>query len=90
MVLTHPNQSWSNVRVNKKSLFAFRGKELKFKISDTNSEKNLFSGIIYLICLNIRDEFINVVTEIDPQESPLDKFLIISEVVDCERELIDL
>ncbi|MEX0995903.1 MAG: hypothetical protein WDZ45_02500 [Flavobacteriaceae bacterium] len=78
------------LRINNRSLFSYSDKELNFKIPDTNSEKNLFNGIIYLICLNIRDEFIDVVKEIDPQVSPFDKFFIISEVVDCERELMDI
>lgn len=79
-----------NLRINNKSFFSEEFEKLEYKIPNKISEKNLFSGIIYLICLNIRNEFMDVILTFNPFESMLDKLKIISEDVDNEKELEEL
>ena len=77
-------------RFKNKSFFSDDMEELRFKIPNKISEKNLFAGIAHLICLNIRDEFIECVTAFDNNQVMLDKMKLIGEDIDNEKELIEL
>ncbi|MPL55670.1 hypothetical protein SDC9_01149 [bioreactor metagenome] len=79
-----------NLRIKNESFFSNQIENLEYKIPNSISEKNLFSGIVYIINSNIRDEFIDVILTFNPFESMLDKMKIISEVVDNEKELEEL
>ncbi len=72
-----------------KSFFSSEIEHLEFKIPNTISEKNLFYGIVYLMCVNISEEFYEIILEIQkkPNEIMLDKMKIVSENIDSEKEL---
>ena len=74
-----------NFRIKKKSFFSDEFEQFTFKIPNKISEKNLFSGIIYLLCLNIRNAFPEI--KINSSEVMLDKMKLIGEEVDNEKEL---
>lgn len=76
-----------NFRIKNESFFSQEKRIFEYKIPNTLSEKNLFSGIIYLICLNIRDAFPEIISKIDFKEKMVDKLNLIGENVDNEAEL---
>ncbi|QDO93587.1 hypothetical protein FNB79_06205 [Formosa sediminum] len=76
-----------NYRIKKKSFFSNETAMHEYKIPNTLSEKNLLSGIIYFICLNIRDAFPEVTLELNIKEKMADILNLIGEVVDNEKEL---
>ena len=63
---------------------------LEFKIPNRVSEKNLFVGIIYFICLNLKDEFPEIFETINPNEKMLNKIKFLSSEIDNEKELTEL
>lgn len=75
-----------NFKINGKSFFSDEVKDLEYKIPNTISEKKLFLLITELICLNIRDEFPEVLYYMNPQSKMLDKMKIIGEEIDYEKE----
>lgn len=79
-----------NFRIKGKSFFSEEFDMFEFKIPNKVSEKNLFSGIVYFICLNIRNEFPEIFSTLNDKEIMLDKIKFISEEVDNEKELIEL
>lgn len=79
-----------NFRKKNESVFSTDFKNYSYKIPNTNSEKNLFYGIIHLICLNIRDEFLDVVLTINPKYIMTNQLNIIGEKVDSNKELNEL
>ncbi|WP_066221659.1 hypothetical protein [Formosa haliotis] len=76
-----------NFRIKNNSFFSNETEMYEYKIPNTLSEKNLFSGIIYFICLNIRDAFPEVVHELNMPKKMVEKLNLIGEVVDSEEEL---
>lgn len=79
-----------NFRIKGKSFFSDEFDKFKFTIPNKVSEKNLFSGIIYLICINIRTEFPEIYNSLNVGEAMLDKIEFICDEVDNEKELIEL
>ncbi|MFS4467532.1 hypothetical protein [Maribacter sp. 2210JD10-5] len=77
-------------RFKNKSFFSDEIEELNFKIPNKISEKNLFAGIVHLICMNIRDEFLEYVINFDNNQVMLDKMKLMGEDIDNEKELIEL
>lgn len=76
-----------NFRIKGKSFFSNEFEKFIFKIPNTVSEKNLFSGIIFLICLNIKSEFPEIFNSLESGELMLHKMEIVGEKVDYEKEL---
>ncbi|WP_298498364.1 hypothetical protein [uncultured Algibacter sp.] len=76
-----------NFRIKDKSFFSKEKLLYDYKIPNSLSEKNLFSGIIYLICLNIRDAFPEIISKLNLNERMVDKLNLIGENVDNENEL---
>ena len=79
-----------NFRINGKSFFSNEFEKLEFKIPNTISEKNLFSGIIYIICQNIKNEFPEIIQMFNINERMIDKISFIGEQIDNEKELSEL
>lgn len=79
-----------NFRIDKNSFFSEKLKELKYSIPNSNSEKNLMDGILYLICWNIKLEFPEIINELNPNGLMLDKLNIPTSIVDNEKELEEL
>lgn len=79
-----------NFRIKNKSFFSEEFKELEYQIPNTNSEKNLMDGIIYLLCLNIRLEFPEVIETLNPDYKMIFKLKIKSSIIDHEKELTEL
>ncbi len=75
-----------NFKINGKSFFSDEVKYLEYKIPNTISEKKLFLLITELICLNIRDEFPEILLFMNPQYRMIDKMKIIGEQIDFEEE----
>ena len=76
-----------NFRIKNESFFSNRKETINYKIPNSLSEKNLFSGIIYLICLNIRDGFPEIIKKMNLNERMTDKLNLIGENVNTENEL---
>ncbi len=76
-----------NFRIKGKSFFSDEIDLLQFKIPNKVSEKNLFVGIIYFICLNIKEEFPEIFATINPNEKMLNKIKFLSSEIDNEKEL---
>lgn len=79
-----------NFRIKGKSFFSDEFDKFEFIIPNKVSEKNLFSGIIYLICINIRTEFPEIYNSLNVEEVMLDKIKFICEEIDNEKELSEL
>ena len=79
-----------NFRNKGKSFFSEEFEKFTFVIPNKVSEKNLFSGIVHLICLNLKSEFPEVVNSLQEGELMLDKIEFICEDVDNEQELTEL
>lgn len=77
-------------RIKGTSFFSEKIEILEYKIPNTNSEKNLFNGIIYIMCSNIRQEFPDVINQIDPNFIMLDKLKIKGQKIDSDKELYEL
>lgn len=75
-----------NFKINGKSFFSDEVKNLEYIIPNTISEKKLFLLITELICLNIRDEFPEILFYMDPENRMIDKMKIIGEEIDFEEE----
>ena len=79
-----------NFRIYDTSFFSDDLEKLEYHIPNTNSEKNLMDGIIYLMCWNISSDFPDIISGIDPEYTMLDKLKIKCSQVDNEKELTDL
>ncbi len=79
-----------NFRNKGKSFFSDEFDKFKFIIPNKVSEKNLFSGIIYCVCINIRTEFPEIFYSLNIKEVMLDKIEFICEEVESEKELTEL
>ena len=81
-----------NFRTNDKiSFFSESFVKREFKIPNKIQEKILFAGILQMICKNIIDEFrAEIMLNINPRETMLDYFSIISEDINANEELKEL
>ncbi|MDO1501129.1 hypothetical protein Q2T40_13395 [Winogradskyella maritima] len=79
-----------NFRKKKESFFSTEFKNYDYIIPNSNSEKNLFYDIIHLICLNIRDEFPDIILTINPKFKMTDNLNIIGEDIDNKKEIEEL
>jgi hypothetical protein len=79
-----------NFRVKGKSFFSEDIEKLKFVIPNKVSEKNLFLGISYLICMNIKAEFPEIFSSLKIGDTMIHKIEFISEEIDNESELEEL
>jgi len=79
-----------NFKVKGKSFFSDEIERLTFRIPNTISEKNLFSGIIYYICINLKNEFIEVSNSLLSTELMLDKIEFTKQEIDNEKELTEI
>ncbi|MEX0997813.1 MAG: hypothetical protein WDZ45_12245 [Flavobacteriaceae bacterium] len=79
-----------NYRINNDSFFSNKFKSFDLLIPNTISEKNLFYGIVHLICISIKNEFQDIVNEFDKNEIMLNKINFIGNPIDNEKELCEL
>ena len=77
-------------RIKGKSFFSEDFEEFSIKIPNTPSEKNLFAGIVNLICLNLLNEFDEIAQVINIEEDMLFKMDFIEEHIDERKEIIEL
>ena len=79
-----------NFRTNDKiSFFSESFVKREFKIPNKIQEKILFADILQMICKNIIDEFrAEIMLNINPRETMLDYFSIISEDVNANEVLV--
>ncbi len=75
-----------NFKIKGKSFFDNEIQNLEYKIPNTISEKKLFLLIIELICINIRDEFPEILLYMNPQTKMTDKLKIIGEEINFNEE----
>ncbi|MDW5288510.1 hypothetical protein [Formosa sp. PL04] len=74
-----------NFRIKNESFFS--KENIEYKIPNTLSEKNLLSGIIYIICLNIGEAFPMVISSLNSRDRMVDNLNLIGEEIDNEMEL---
>ncbi len=77
-------------RIKGKSFFSSDFEQFTIKIPNTLSEKNLFAGIVNLICINIFNEFVEIAQIINIEEDMLIKMIFIEEHIDNIQEIIEL
>lgn len=79
-----------NFRIKNESFFSEKFEKIELEIPNTLSEKKLFSGIVLLICLNIKNEFYELVSKFDGNETMLDKMKFKGAQINYEKELSEL
>lgn len=79
-----------NFRIKNQSFFSDDFTKVEYEIPNTNSEKNLIDGIIYLICVNIRTVFPDIIETLNSNYKMIYKLKIKNQTVDAEKVLIEL